>query len=131
MCGSPVVWTGRGRPPVYDSATCRTRAWEARRRGAHGADDEHRAADDPAATPRPVSSSRPTSPAPTVGNRAVPTSARSWAALLDTLAVQLATGELGRRHYDHRHLYRALQQVWVALDVAHPGGIEELQRHRR
>jgi hypothetical protein len=50
---------------------------------------------------------------------------------LDELAVELAAGPLGRRHYDHRHLYGALQRVWVALDVAHPGGLAQLQDRRR
>jgi hypothetical protein len=55
-----------------------------------------------------------------------------WAAVSDELAVELSTGPLGHRHYDQRHLYGALQRVWVALDVAHPGGLlADQQRHWR
>jgi hypothetical protein len=121
VCGRPVSWSGFGRPPTYDRPSCRTRAWEARRAAATAGEDEHQAAADLTPVPAPAAATEPTSPA----------TARQWAALLDTLAVELATGDLGRRHYDHRHLHAALQRVWVALDAAHPGGLDELQRRRR
>jgi hypothetical protein len=126
VCGRPVSWSGVGRPPTYDRASCRTRAWETRRAGASAVDNEHQAA---AAAPSQTAertASAPSTPAPAT--------ARAWAEMLDVLAGELLAGPIGARHWDHRHLYGALLRVLGALDAAHPGGLDALDpasRRRR
>ncbi|WP_322755909.1 hypothetical protein [Frankia sp. Cas3] len=123
-CRALLVYAGTGRRPRYCSASCRTRAWEARRYGAGAG----------GATNRPGAEATdtvlPPPPAPETAGPAVATTARQWAVLLDTLAVELVGGPVGRAHYDHRHLHAALLRVWGALDAAHPGGLDALERRR-
>jgi len=124
VCGAELVSARTGRPRRYCSPACRTRAWAIRRysTGATSVVDEGGqapAVDDPPGG-RHVTTVPP-------GLR----TAREWAALLDELSAELVAGPLGRQHYDHRHVYAALMRAYGALDHAHPGGIDELDRHTR
>ncbi|WP_044888711.1 hypothetical protein [Frankia torreyi] len=129
VCGAELAVASTGRPRRYCSGACRTRAWAARRYAtpaptapvdvapapAGGAPDDRHVTIVPGDEPAPV------------GAR----TARQWAAVLDELSAELLAGPLGRRHYDHRHLYAALLRAYGALDHAHPGGIDDLDRHHR
>ncbi|MET9069450.1 hypothetical protein [Streptosporangium sandarakinum] len=60
---------------------------------------------------------------------APPATAAGWATLLTELTEQLHEGELGRQHWHHEKLYRALVEVVATLGEVYPGGLEHLQRN--
>ncbi|MDP9848138.1 hypothetical protein [Streptosporangium lutulentum] len=136
-CRQHVSYSGRGRPASYCSKSCRNRAWEVRSAEARLQRDiatgavrtgpvreviretvvQTRLVPEPAAQPRVETTT------------VVPATANAWRVHLDELTRQLREGELGRQHWHHEKLYRALIDVVAALGEAYPGGIEHLQRN--
>jgi hypothetical protein len=81
----------------------------------------------------PVPAEPAPAPAPAraaAGADGIPARARDWAQLLAQLAAQLAdpASPVAREHWKHLRLFAALADAANALDRAHPGGLDELER---
>jgi len=139
-CGVFVAYSGRGRPRLYCSKSCRNRAWEVRSAEARLQRDivAGTARSEPVRevirqtvvqtrpAPPPIAPSGAEQNAPAADS---PTTATGWMALLQELTEQLREGELGRQHWHHEKLYRRLVDVAATLGEAYPGGMEYLQRN--
>ncbi len=131
-CNVFVAYSGRGRPRLYCSKSCRNRAWEVR--SAETRLQRDIAAGAARSEPvrevirQTVVQTRPASPPAEQGAPAV-LAAAGWMALLAELAEQLREGELGRQHWHHEKLYGRLTEVAAALGEAYPGGMGHLQRN--
>lgn len=130
-CGVALPYSGKGRPPAYCCKAHRNRAWEVRSATARQAD----ALGAGTASAGPVREvvERTTvveKPVVVAGPPTGPVSAADWCALLDQLAAQLRTGKVGREHWNHGKLFSTLTDVYIALDRAHPGGLDNLTSRR-
>ncbi|MER5624338.1 hypothetical protein ABT061_25220 [Streptosporangium sp. NPDC002544] len=135
-CGVHVAYSGRGRPAIYCSKSCRNRAWEVRSAEARLQRDI--AAGTVRTEPvrevvrETVVQTRfvpaPCEPAELGAGSAVPATAQQWLAHLEELAAQLREGELGRQHWYHARLYNAMIGALVDLGAAYPGGLDYLER---
>ena len=130
-CGVEMPYSGKGRPPSFCCKAHRNRAWEVRTAAARQA----AAQDAGAAAAGPVREvvERTTvieKPVVVPSSPTAPISAGDWCAMLDQLAAQLRGGKVGREHWHHRKLFRALTDVYMALDHAHPGRLENLTTRR-
>ena len=130
-CGVEMPYSGKGRPPSFCCKAHRNRAWEVRTAAARQA----AARNVGAAVAGPVREvvERTTvieKPVVVPGPSVAPVLAGDWIALLDQLAAQLRGGKVGREHWHHRKLFRALTDVYMALDNAHPGSLENLTARR-
>ena len=129
-CGTPVAYSGRGRPGRYCSAACRQRGWALRTAAgqlAAGEDPRPRVVREVVERTTERLVVRAAAPA------AVPERARDWEAVLGELAGQLGdpARPLACNHWDHPRLYAALGRALTALGQAHPGGLDQLaHRHR-
>ncbi|MDR8415067.1 hypothetical protein MTP10_40850 [Nonomuraea sp. 3-1Str] len=127
-CGSLIPYSGRGRPPTYCSKAHRNRAWEVRTAEARLQRDIATAA----ATAEPVREvitetvTHTQTRVQTRLDRRPPATARGWVEHLNELTRQLDDDQLGREHWNHARLYRALADAVNALDRAHPGGLDRL-----
>jgi hypothetical protein len=131
-CGTWIPYSGRGRYPVYCSPSCRTRAWEIRtaeKRLGRDLSSGRASAEPVREVVRELGKPRqpPTTATPTKADQ---WAANWWAQLLKELARQLTAEKLGQEHWHHARLYRGLENVLMALDAVHPGGLRSLRRKR-
>lgn len=130
-CGVAMPYGGKGRPPSFCCKAHRNRAWEVRSAAARQA----AAQDTGTASAGPVREvvERTTiveKPVVVRGPLTAPVSPEDWRSLLDQLATQLRTGKVGREHWKHRKLFSSLMDVYIALDRATPGGLDNLATRR-